>query len=76
MASCQLQSRNLGVDLNCSKPICELYTEEGTLAILDQCPKTHMYYCDLWVLMKQPRCLFVPLEDGIMPELHFLVFLL
>ena len=74
VASCRLQGHHLGLDLYCSSLICELYTEEGTLAILDQCPQTHLYYCDLRVLMRQLGGLFVPIVKGLLPEVDFFKF--
>jgi len=74
VASCQSQIHHLGLDLYCSSPICELCIEDalyGTLAILDQCPQTQLYYCDLGVLMRRLGGLFVPIEKGLLPEVHF-----
>lgn len=71
VASCQLQSHQIGLDFYSCGPVCELYTPDGSLAILNQCPQTRLYYCDLWILLVQPRCLFIPIEKDVKPETHY-----
>ena len=52
------------MDLQPKTKICELYTDNGSFALLEQCTSTHLYYIDLRRLMDQPLCLYVPNLEG------------
>ena len=71
VASCQLQSCGLGMDLKPDNNICELYTKDGLFAILDQCSATHLYYIDLRRLMNLPQCLYVQHFEGCQPDITY-----
>ena len=71
VASCQLQACGLGMDLQPNTTICELYTDTGSFALLDQCTTTHLYYIDLRLLLNQPLCLYVPNFEGCQPYQHY-----
>ena len=47
------------MDLRPESNICELYTTEGSFAILQQCPITYLYYIDMRRLMNQSQCLYI-----------------
>ena len=52
------------MDLQPNTTLCELYTETGSFALLEQCTATHLYYIDLRLLLNQPLCLYVPNFEG------------
>ena len=64
IAACQLQANGLGMDIRPDTSICELYTTEGSFAILEQCVTTHLYYIDLRLLMNTPASLSTVLLEG------------